>query len=78
MTSQEIKMLNVEIRIPIIKTKNELQHMSMKFQKIQINKMDEFRNQIKGWMLMLSYVIAIQVINEENKQKKELCDKFKR
>lgn len=29
-------------------------------------------------MLMLSYVIAIQVINEENKQKKELCDKFKR
>lgn len=48
MTSQEIKMLNVELRIPIIKTENELQHMSMKFQKIQINKKDEFRNQIKG------------------------------
>lgn len=29
-------------------------------------------------MLMLSYIIAIQVINEENKQKKGLCDKFKR
>lgn len=29
-------------------------------------------------MLMLSYIIAIQVINEENKQKKKLCEKFKR
>lgn len=48
MTSQEIEMLNVELRLPTIKTKSELQHMNMKFEKIQINKMDEFRNQIKG------------------------------
>lgn len=47
-TYQEIKILNVELRISIIKTKNELQHMSTKFQKILINKIDEFRNQIKG------------------------------
>lgn len=33
--------------------------------------MDRFKSQRKGWILMLSYVIAVQVINGENKQEKE-------